>query len=181
MTTIPLNRRQFFAASSAAALSVGTAASADGKAKYDPSKSTFEYEVTRTEAEWREMLTEYEYFIMREGLTEKPKTSPLWEETAAGTYHCKGCELPVFQSNWKTVLSKGWVFFYHAEPNSVLMAIEGNIPSEYGGSMSDAGIAAITEVHCRRCGSHLGHFLIVEGLQTHCINGTSLTFKQETA
>ena len=173
-----LTRRRFFASSGAAALSIGTAANATGKTKYDPTTSSFQYEVTRTDAEWRDMLSDYEYAILREGLTEKPKTSPLWEETAAGTYHCRGCDLPVFESNWKTIIDKGWVFFFHAIPDSVLMGVEGNI-AEYG--EMTAGHAAITEVHCRRCASHLGHFLIVNKLQTHCINGTSLTFKPTAA
>lgn len=175
LTTTPVTRRHMLAASSAAAL---TAAASSAQAGSAPADSGFSYELTRTDAEWREMLSEYEYAILREGKTEKPKTSPLWEETAEGSYHCRGCELKVFDGRWKTVLDKGWVFFFHAEPDSVLMGIDGQV-AEYG-SMS-AGYAAMTEIHCRRCASHLGHFLIVERLQTHCINGTSLTFQAASA
>ena len=170
----PLSRRRFFAASSAAALTAASSA----KASTAVAPSGMTYEITRTDAEWREMLSEYEYAILREGKTEKPKTSELWEATAEGSYHCRGCELKVFEGQWKTVLDKGWVFFYHAVPDSVLMGIDGEV-AEYG-SMS-AGYAALTEIHCRRCASHLGHFLIVEKIQTHCINGTALTFQAASA
>ncbi|EPX78957.1 peptide-methionine (R)-S-oxide reductase [Litoreibacter arenae] len=171
-----LNRRRFFAYSSAAALTAGTSSSA--LALDSEGGSTFEYEITRTDAEWRERLNPLEYAILREGKTEKQKTSPLWNKTDEGTYHCRGCDLPSFDGSWKVVLEKGWAFFYHAIPNNVLMGIDG-VVTEYGDMA--AGYAATPEIHCRRCGSHLGHFLIVEGIQTHCINGTSLVFKPVTA
>jgi peptide-methionine (R)-S-oxide reductase len=173
LTAPPISRRHMLAGTGAAALTVASV-----KASTAPAASGYTYEITRTEAEWREMLSDYEYAILREGKTEKPKTSPLWEETAEGSYHCRGCELKVFEGRWKTNLEKGWVFFFHAEPDSVLMGIDGQV-AEYG-SMS-AGYAAMTEIHCRRCASHLGHFLIVEDLQRHCINGTALTFQPTSA
>lgn len=180
--TKELTRRKFFASTGAAALSIGsisTATTASAKVKYDQSDSTMKFEVVRSPEEWREILTTNEYFILREGLTERPKTSPLWKETAEGTYHCKGCELPAYSSNQKLVLDKGWVFFYHSEPDAVLMSIDGNIPAEYGAM--GANSAAVVEVHCRRCASHLGHFLIINNTMTHCINGTALSFKPAAA
>jgi peptide-methionine (R)-S-oxide reductase len=88
------------------------------------SDSSFTYEVSRTEEEWRSLLTETEYAVMREGFTEKPRSSLHWDSEEAGMYWCKGCELPVFDSRWKTVLpKKGWVFFAHAEPASVLTKV----------------------------------------------------------
>ncbi|MEP5762689.1 MAG: peptide-methionine (R)-S-oxide reductase [Litoreibacter sp.] len=172
----PLSRRGFFASSGAAALTVGTATTA--QALTGEGDADLSYEVTHTEAEWREQLSEFDYLILRDGKTEKPQSSPLWQETAAGSYHCKGCGLKSFSSQWKVVLEKGWVFFYHAEASSVLMGIDGPTP-EYG-SMAN-GYEALTEIHCRRCGSHLGHFLIVDGIQTHCINGAALTFEPQAA
>lgn len=169
----PLNRRQFFATTGAAALTAGSATSANAASPASENVG-LDYEIKRTDAEWREMLTEYEYYILREGLTEKPKTSPLWEATAPGTYHCRGCELKSYDGNFKVVLDKGWVFFYHAEGDAVLLGVDGNVP-EYG-SMT-AGHAAITEVHCRRCASHLGHIIVINKIMTHCINGTALTFQ----
>lgn len=114
---------------------------------------------------------------MREGLTEAPKSSPLWDETKPGSYHCKGCDLYNYDARLKVVLEKGWVFFEHSQPDSVLTAIDGPVP-EYGAMSEDA---ALTEVHCRRCGSHLGHLLIVAGGMKHCINGASLDFKPAEA
>ena len=177
-----LTRRKFFASTGAAALSIGStsiATTASAKVKYNQADSTMKFEVVRSTEEWREVLTDFEFLILREGLIEKPKTSPLWKETAAGTYHCKGCDLPAYTSNQKVVLNKGWVFFYHSEPDAVMMSIDGNVPSEYGAM--GANIAAAVEVHCRRCASHLGHFLIIDGTMTHCINGTSLSFKPTAA
>jgi len=167
--THDLNRRSFFALSGAATLSMTTAASA----RVPAGTTNFTYEINKTDEEWLAQLGEDDFAVMREGYTEKPKSSPHWNQIGDGSYHCKGCELKVFDARWKTVLDKGWVFFFHAEPAAVLMNIDGPVP-EYG-SMAE-GKQALTEVHCRRCGSHLGHFLIVEGKQTHCINGASLTF-----
>ncbi|MEP3345822.1 MAG: peptide-methionine (R)-S-oxide reductase [Litoreibacter sp.] len=170
------SRRKFFSSTGAAALSIGAASTA--KASEQLHLSDYAYEVTRTEEEWRAKLDEIEYLIMREGKTEAPQSSPLWEETRAGSYHCKGCDLKSFDGRWKVVMDKGWVFFYHAEPDAVLMGIDG-VVAEYG-SMA-AGYDALTEIHCRRCGSHLGHFLIVNQIMTHCMNGASLVFQPAAA
>ena len=91
-----------------------------------------------------------------------------------GYYVCFGSELPVYEGRWYQPLDIGWVFFHHAKPNNVLFALDGPVP-EYG----QAGMVlveenAVSEVHCRRCGSHLGHHLKVSGMFLHCINGTVL-------
>lgn len=138
----------------------------------------FAYEIARTDAEWRAMLSPEEYKILRAGDTELPKTSPLWNEERDGTYLCKGCDLPVYRSNWKVPLDKGWVFFAHGEENAVLMGIDG--PQQAYG-MNPNGFGNLIEAHCRRCGSHLGHILYVDGQVVHCINGTALTFVAESA
>ncbi|MEM6636514.1 MAG: peptide-methionine (R)-S-oxide reductase [Pseudomonadota bacterium] len=133
----------------------------------------FKYEVNRTDAEWRAMLNEEEYRVMRDGGTEVPKSSPYWNSNEAGIYTCKGCGLELYDSFWKVDLDKGWVFFIHSEENAVLTGIDGTVPD-------DSGIlgkfATFVEVHCRRCGSHLGHILNVDSFQVHCINGASLNF-----
>lgn len=170
-----LSRRAFFASSGAAALTVASgpvyASVAAGSA------SDYTYEVVKSVDDWLAQLGEQSYAIMREGFTEAPKSSPLWEETRAGTYHCKGCDLHNFDARLKVVLEKGWVFFDHAQPDAVLTAIDGAVP-EYGAMSEDT---ALTEVHCRRCGGHLGHLLIVAGGMKHCINGASLEFKPASA
>jgi peptide-methionine (R)-S-oxide reductase len=170
------SRRKFFSSTGAAALSFGAASSVQSSETLHT--SDYAYEVTRTEEEWRAQLSPLEYAIMREGKTEQPKSSPLWEESRAGSYHCKGCDLKSFDGRWKTILDKGWVFFFHAEPDAVLMGIDGVI-AEYGSMV--AGYDALTEIHCRRCGSHIGHFLVVNRIQTHCMNGASLVFKPDAA
>lgn len=161
-------RRGFLAAtgmSAAAAVAPrqGTAGTSD----------EFEYEVTRTEAEWREMLNDEEYRIMREGGTELPASSALWSETRQGNYCCKGCDLLVYRGAWREPVEKGWVFFRHCETNTVLTSIDGPV-AEYG--MTEYTNLTMIEAHCRRCASHLGHILIVEDMVLHCINGNSLTF-----
>lgn len=170
-----LTRRGFFASTGAAALTVAsTPASASVEAG---SASDFVYEVTRTTDEWYNLLGEQSFAIMREGFTEARKSSPLWEETGKGTYHCKGCDLQTYNGTQKVILDKGWVFFYHSEPDTVLTAIDGQVP-QYGSMAEDA---ALIELHCRRCASHLGHLVIVSGGMKHCINGAALNFKPEVA
>lgn len=136
----------------------------------------FDYEITRTDAEWREMLEEIEYGILREGRTEFPKSSPLWEEDRPGTYLCRGCELPQYLSRTKIILDKGWAFFSVGIANAQLMN------TDVSGQMQEAMAAAddlFIEAHCRRCGSHLGHILTPERKTLHCINGKSLIFVPE--
>jgi peptide-methionine (R)-S-oxide reductase len=171
-------RRTFISGSALAAVaSVPTTTSAQ-------TADTFTYDIARTDAQWRTDLTEFEYAILREGKTEAPKTSPLWNETRSGTYACKACDLPIYDSAYKVVLDKGWVFFHHPLENSSLTSIDFQVPPP----MAEAGMVTSMdphiaknrrspiETHCRRCGSHMGHVLIVDGPILHCINGTSLTF-----
>jgi len=179
-----LTRRKFFASSGVAALSVGTAgvattAAAEGTgAPYVAGNSDMAFEIIRTDAEWREMLTEFEYTILREGDTETPNTSDLRNEVREGTYACRGCDLVVYASDQKVQLNKGWVFFFNSEPDTVLMSIDRDIPPEYSAAI---GRDSVVELHCRRCASHLGHFLILDEVMTHCINGAALKFEPTAA
>jgi len=146
-------------------------------AVYDPENPGFEYEVTRTVEEWKEHLghDEIKYGVMRQAKTERPKSTDMWKEAHNGDYHCAGCDLPLYEGRWFQPLDKGWVFFHHAKVNSVLFGLDGPVP-QYG----QVGMAlneqnAIAEVHCRQCGSHIGHHLKVSGMFLHCINGNALT------
>lgn len=140
-----------------------------------PSKGdTFEYEVQRSPGEWREILTDREYAVLREGDTELPKSTDLWNQTAAGTYCCRGCQLPLYASDWKVPVDIGWAFFRHSEPNAILMGIDDHGVEAYGTDPNAP--PALIETHCRRCGSHLGHILLVMGDVLHCTNGTALQF-----
>jgi len=120
----------------------------------------FAYEIQRSDADWRERLTPAEYQVLRKGGTEPRNSHRYTQSSGQGTYNCKGCALPVYASTQKINLDIGWVFFHHAMPDSVLTGIDDNQ----------------IEAHCRRCGSHLGHILVVEGDILHCINGTALEF-----
>ena len=150
--------RRGFLASSAAMLGLGGAASAADE----------RFEISRSEAEWRAMLSDLEYQVMREEATERAYTSPLNDETRDGTFLCKGCDLKLYASDTKFDSGTGWPSFYEALPNAI-------------GTKADRSFFMTrTECHCRRCGSHLGHIFDDGPPPTgkrHCINGVSLTFR----
>lgn len=126
------------------------------------------FEVNLTTDEWRAKLTEAQYLVLREEATERPYSSPLNNEKRTGTYHCAGCDLPLYSSNTKFDSGTGWPSFYEAMPNAV-------------GTREDNSLFVTrTEVHCRRCGGHLGHIFDDGPAPTgkrHCINGVALNFK----
>ncbi|WP_095589977.1 peptide-methionine (R)-S-oxide reductase MsrB [Actibacterium ureilyticum] len=125
------------------------------------------FEITRTEAEWRAMLTPLEYKVMRQEGTERAGTSPLDKLYDAGTYLCRGCDLPLYASRHKYDSGTGWPSFWQALPNAVATKPDRKL------------LVVRTELHCRRCGSHLGH-VFDDGPEPtgkrHCINGVSLKF-----
>jgi peptide-methionine (R)-S-oxide reductase len=129
---------------------------------------TCEYEICRSDAEWRERLTENQYLVLREEETERPYTSPLNDETRAGTYHCQGCELAVYSADAKYDSKTGWPSFFESLPDAVRTKDDRRFIFQVR-----------TEVHCRRCGSHLGHIFDDGPKPTgerHCLNGLSLRF-----
>ncbi|MSU91195.1 peptide-methionine (R)-S-oxide reductase [Rhodobacteraceae bacterium 2CG4] len=148
-----------------------------GRAHARPARDfDYEYEVTRTEEEWRALLSDYEFAILRQSGTEWARSSPLWNDYRQGDFSCKGCDLQLYSSDWRVALDKGWVFFAHSLPTAVMTDID---PGNPYGLRREEG-TAVVEVHCRRCGSHLGHLLVVEGQLVHCVNGTSLIFAPRT-
>ena len=134
-------------------------------------KHTFEFELD--DAEWRRRLSPAAYRVLREHGTERAGTSPLDKQYGAGIYHCAGCGQPLFDGRAKFNSGTGWPSFY--EP------LEDAIDTD-----SDRSFFMVrTEVHCRRCGGHLGH-VFDDGPQPtgqrYCMNGVSLDFKPgETA
>ena len=127
-----------------------------------------EFEITRSDAEWKKLLTPAQYRVLRKEGTERPYTSPLNEEKRAGTYHCAGCDLPVYSSKTKYESGTGWPSFWEPLPNAI-------------GTKPDRKLLTVrTEVHCRRCGGHLGHVFEdgpkPTGLR-YCMNGVAMTFK----
>jgi len=130
--------------------------------------ATGSFEVTRTEAEWRAMLSDLEYRVMREEATERAFSSPLHDLKEEGLYHCRGCDLPLYSSEHKYDSGTGWPSFWKPMPDAI-------------GTKPDHSLFATrTECHCRRCGSHLGH-IFDDGPQPtgkrHCLNGVSLRFR----
>jgi peptide-methionine (R)-S-oxide reductase len=172
-------RRDILATSAlaGAALALGRAAQARPPGNLDPD-APFQFEVQRSEPEWRARLDEAEFQILREGGTEWPASSPLWNDYRAGEFFCRGCDLHLYGSDWRAPVEQGFVFFYHAHPNAVLTAVEFGNPYLSGTRNPKQ---TLIEVHCRRCGSHLGHIVHTEGKLVHCINGTSLAFTASAA
>ena len=129
------------------------------------------FEVTKTDAEWRRLLSPAAFEVLREEGTERAGTSSLNGEHRAGVYHCAGCDLALFSSETKFESGTGWPSFWKPIDGAVRTRKEGIqyfIPG--------------TEVHCRRCGGHLGH-VFGDGppptQQRYCINGVALRFEPQ--
>jgi len=159
-----IDRRNLIATGGVAALSAGLG----WRASAAPAKA---FEITYTEAEWRKKLTPQQFAVLRKHATEPPFTSPLDKEKRAGTFLCAGCALPVYPSRTKFDSRTGWPSFWQEIPKSVGTSID-----------SSLGMRRV-EVHCRRCGGHLGHIFDDGPPPTgkrHCINGLALTFCPRT-
>jgi peptide-methionine (R)-S-oxide reductase len=130
------------------------------------------FPVTKTDEEWQASLTPRQYAVLRRHDTEYPGTSPLLEERRDGTFTCAGCGQPLFTSDTKYESGSGWPSFF--------AAIEGAV-----GTTEDRSLGMLrVEMHCSRCGGHLGH-VFPDGPrptgQRYCTNGASLTFRPAEA
>jgi peptide-methionine (R)-S-oxide reductase len=131
-----------------------------------------QFEVTKSEAEWRRILSPQQYYVLREHGTERAGSSPLDREKRKGTFHCAGCDLALFSSAHKYDSGTGWPSFWQPLPNAI------------GTSADNTLFMTRTEVHCRRCGGHLGHVFedgpAPTGLR-YCMNGVAMKFKPAPA
>ncbi|MCX7933533.1 MAG: peptide-methionine (R)-S-oxide reductase MsrB [Rhodovarius sp.] len=127
-----------------------------------------EFPVRRSEEEWRACLSPLAYRVLREGGTERPGSSPLVAEKRPGTYACAGCGQPLFDAAAKFDSGTGWPSFTAPLPGAI------------GTSLDRSFFMIRTEVHCARCGGHLGH-VFPDGPpptgQRYCINGAALAFQ----
>jgi peptide-methionine (R)-S-oxide reductase len=126
------------------------------------------YPVQMSDAAWRKKLGDQAWAVLRHESTERPFSSPLNDEHRAGTFLCKGCAQPLFSSKTKFDSGTGWPSFWAPLPRAV-------------GTKSDRSLLeARTEVHCSRCGGHLGHVFDDGPKPTgkrYCMNGVAMTFR----
>ena len=141
--------------------------STDSAIAVDLNKATKKYQIMKTEDEWKQVLTPEQFRVLRKHGTERSFSSPLDKEYSKGTYNCAGCDLPLFTSDTKFNSRTGWPSFFQP--------IEGAIATTTDTSLFMKRI----EVHCSRCGGHLGH-VFDDGPkptgQRYCMNGVSLKF-----
>ena len=125
------------------------------------------FPVTKTDEEWQASLTPRQYAVLRRHDTEYPGTSPLLDEHRDGTFACAGCGQVLFTSGTKYESGSGWPSFYRA--------VEGAVGTSEDSTL---GMRRV-EIHCSRCGGHLGH-VFPDGPrptgERYCTNGAALTF-----
>ncbi|MDH2130878.1 peptide-methionine (R)-S-oxide reductase MsrB [Sphingobium yanoikuyae] len=155
-----MNRRHFL-------YGVATGASALALWQFRPDAAEAAYPYRLTDAQWRSRLSPWAYKVLRQGATEFPDSSPLNREHRAGTFTCAGCAQKLFSSKTKFDSGTGWPSFYAPLPRAI-------------GTSRDFSLGVSrTEVHCARCGGHLGHVFDdgpkPTGLR-YCMNGVALAF-----
>ena len=128
-----------------------------------------DYPVKKTDDQWREELTEFEYHVLRQTGTERAYTGELLEEDREGIFSCRGCGAELFRSNAKFDSHCGWPSFYEPQEGDAVELLEDR----------SHGMSRV-EVRCKNCGSHLGH-VFEDAPQTptgdrYCINSVSITF-----
>lgn len=136
------------------------------------SRNEVAFAVAKTEEEWRASLTPRQYAVLRQNDTEYPGTSPLLAEHRPGTFTCAGCGQELFDSATKYESGSGWPSFWSATEGAVGTAEDGTLGMRR------------TEIHCSRCGGHLGHVFPdgpkPTGLR-YCTNGAALAFQPKAA
>jgi peptide-methionine (R)-S-oxide reductase len=165
------NRRSFLISGASTGLLLGLSpllASVARAASASPEK----FEVMHSDAEWRSLLSPSAYNVLRQEGTELPYTSALNSEHRAGVFSCAGCALPLYSSKTKFESHTGWPSFWQPLDNAIKTREDDSL-----------GMAR-TEVHCKRCGGHLGHVFDdgpkPTGLR-YCMNGVAMKFTPAAA
>lgn len=142
--------------------------SCNTSAQKNSAQTEKEYTISKSDTEWKNQLSEDQYYVLREAGTERAFSSPLNKNAKKGTYHCSACNTPLFLSAHKFDSGTGWPSFDRE--------IDGNVAY---GSDSNLGYSR-DEEHCATCGGHLGHVFNDGPRETtgrrHCINGVALKF-----
>jgi len=165
-----MNRRQILTGgASAAALGVAIWGM---RPSSQPALAAGNFPYTLTDAQWRAKLSPAAYKVLREGGTEYPGSSPLLNEHRAGIFSCAGCDQPLFDAKTKFESGTGWPSFYEPLPHAVETSDDTSMGMDR------------TEVHCARCGGHLGHVFNdgppPTGLR-YCMDGVALKFTPASA
>ena len=126
--------------------------------------------IEKSDADWRKELGPEQYQVLRKHGTERPFTSPLNDEKRKGEFLCAGCGEKLFESSTKYESGSGWPSFYASLPGAVDTTVD------------RSHFMTRTEVHCAKCGGHLGH-LFPDGPQPtgdrFCMNGAALKFEEK--
>ncbi len=151
-----------------AALGLGLLARASAMFSAQAKEPGRDFKVTKTDEEWKRILTSEQYQVLRQEATERPYRNKYHNHKGVGTYHCAGCDLPLFSSEHKYDSGTGWPSFWQPMRETAI------------GTKTDYKLLyPRTEVHCARCGGHLGHIFKdgppPTGLR-YCINSASLKF-----
>ncbi len=161
------NGRRPFLVAGASTLALAMAALYGIRPRFAQAAETEAFEVSHTDAEWRKLLDDKQYDILRKEGTERPFTSPLNEEHRPGRFSCAGCKLDLFSSKTKFESGTGWPSFWQPLANAVAKHKDTSLGMDRD------------EVHCRRCGGHLGHVFDdgpkPTGLR-YCMNGFAMRF-----
>lgn len=134
------------------------------------SKKTETFPIEKSDEEWRRQLDPQQYSVLRKHSTERAFTSPLNNEKRAGAFVCAGCGTPLFDSATKFESGTGWPSFWQPLPDGV------------GTTTDRSFFMTRTEVHCAKCGGHLGH-VFPDGPaptgQRYCMNGAAMKFEEK--
>jgi len=165
-----MQSRRWFLIQAAALTGVSVAALMSGRLRLataaEPSSGET-FEVQHSDEQWHQLLNDEQFDVLRRAGTERPFTSPLNDEHRSGRFACAGCQLLLFSSSAKFDSGTGWPSFTAPLPNAVNVSRDSSLGMERN------------EVHCHRCGGHLGHVFddgpAPTGLR-YCMNGVAMRF-----